>query len=322
VDELAIIERFFRPLAGEGSFGLRDDAARLAVPAGRDLVVTADMIAVSVHFLPDDPPATIAAKALRVNLSDLAAKGAAPLAYTLSLGLGPDAEEDWLAAFAAGLRRDQERFGVALIGGDTIAVASGPVIAITAFGAAPGGRMVHRFGGKAGDALYVSGEIGAGAAGLAILKGRPGPWDALPPGERDRLVGGYRLPEPRVALASVLAEHASAAMDISDGLLGDCDKLAATSGCSATIRAEAVPLPMGLAEAGAETVAGLLAAGDDYEILAAIPPAAEADFRAGAAAAGVSVTRIGELTAGSAPTQLLVDGVERPVYRRAYIHGA
>ena len=164
-DELAIIDRYFRPLAGEGAFGLLDDAARLDVPADADLVVTADMVAIGVHFLPGDPPDLVAQKALRVNLSDLAAKGAKPLAYVLSLGLPRDRDEAWLEGFAAGLRRDQDAYGIALLGGDTIDAPGGPVISVTAFGAAPKGGMVHRFAGGPGDVLVVSGTIGAGAAG-------------------------------------------------------------------------------------------------------------------------------------------------------------
>ena len=322
LDEHTIIHRFFRPLAGEGAFDLHDDAARLAVPPGVDLVVTADMIAVGVHFLPADPPHTIAQKALRVNLSDLAAKGARPIAYVLSAGFAPDLDERWLEDFCLGLRRDQDSFGLSLLGGDTIDVPIGPVLSITAFGAAPGGRMVHRFGGRAGDALYVSGTIGAGAAGLAILKGEPGPWDALPAADREALVRRYRVPEPRVALAPALVEFASAAMDVSDGLIGDCDKLSAASGCAASLEAERVPLPRGLSGTVDERMlARLLTAGDDYEILAAVPPGNEPGFREAARSAGVEVTRIGALTDGSGPTQVRLDGAELALDRRSWVHG-
>jgi thiamine-monophosphate kinase len=210
-DELAIIDRYFRALAGEGGFKLLDDAARLTVPADSDLVVTTDMVAIGVHFLPEDPPDTVARKALRVNLSDLAGKGARPLAYVLGAGLPAGVGESWLEGFADGLRHDQSRFGVSLLGGDTITVAAGPVISITAFGVAPKGRMVHRFGGKPGDSLYLSGSIGGAALGLALLKGRPGPWTGLEAPNRDALVERYRVPEPRVALAGPIAEFASAA---------------------------------------------------------------------------------------------------------------
>lgn len=321
-DEQSIIERFFRPLAGAGSFELRDDAAQLIAPAGCDLVVTADMIASGVHFLPGDPADTIARKALRVNLSDLAAKGARPLAYIMSAGFVADMADAWLAAFAQGLAADHRQFGVDLLGGDTITLPEGPVISITAFGAAPNGRMVHRFGGAAGDALYVSGSIGAAAVGLAILKREVGPWDGLAAGERDALVARYRVPEPRVALASALAEFASAAMDVSDGLVGDCDKLAAASGCSALIEAERVPLPGSFARAFDDgLLARLLTAGDDYEILAAVPPARASAFEAAARTARTPVARIGFLAEGDAPTQVLWMGKPLPLTRRSWVHG-
>ena len=319
-DELSIIARYFRPLAGEGGLDLLDDAARLSVATGTDLVITADMLAVGVHFLPDDPPDTIARKALRVNLSDLAAKGAAPLGYLLSLGLHDGADESWLSSFAAGLQADQEQFRVALLGGDTISVRSGPVISITALGAVPKGRMVHRFGGKPGDALYVSGMIGAGRAGLALLKRESGPWDRWSPAARAEAVWRFHAPEPRVALAPVLRDWASAAMDVSDGLVGDCDKLAHASGCSALVIAQDVPLPE-TPEAGAGDYAVLLTGGDDFEILAAIPPDKASNFERAAEDAGVPVTRIGALREGAGPTEVLLHGEALRLTQRAYVHG-
>lgn len=321
-DELTIIERYFRPLAGEGAFDLRDDAGRLDVPPEVDLVVTTDMVANTVHFLPGDPPGMVAQKALRVNLSDLAAKGAEPLAYVISLGISADIEEDWLAAFTQGLKRDQDIFGLQLLGGDTIFVPHGPVVSVTAFGAAPKGRMVHRFGGRPGDVLFASGTIGAGTVGLALLKGEPGPWDALPAERKDALITRYRVPEPRTTLSPALAEFASAAMDISDGLVGDCDKLTAASACSASIDADRIPLPDGLAtDIEAPVLARLLTGGDDYEILAAVAPRKATAFQLAARAAGVTVTEIGALTEGSEPPQVLSDGRPVPLSRRAYVHG-
>jgi len=319
-DELTIIDRYFRPLAGEGGLGLLDDAANLRVPPGLDLVLTKDMIASGVHFLADDPPETIARKALRVNLSDLAAKGASPIGYLLGVCFASDLEERWIAAFARGLRIDQELFGIELLGGDTISAPAGPVISITAFGTVPTGRMVHRSGGRPGDLLFVSGTIGDGAAGLALLRRKTGPWDGLGADQRDRLVSRYRVPEPRLRLAPALLEYASAAMDISDGLVGDCDKLAWASGCSATIEAERVPLPFPLG-ADDTQLATLLTVGDDYEILAAIPPRSEPGFREAAAEAGVPVTRIGALTKERGPTEVRFRGRPLPLHRRAYVHG-
>jgi thiamine-monophosphate kinase len=320
LDELSIIDRFFRPLAGEGAFGLLDDAGLISVAAGEDLVVTTDMVACGIHFLPGDPADTVAQKALRVNISDLAAKGATPLVYTLSLGLPPEIGEDWLAGFAAGLARDQQLFAIGLLGGDTNGVRDGPVVSVTALGRIAKGRMVHRSGGKPGDLLYVSGGIGAGAAGLALLKGEPGPWDGLSEEARTAMVSRYRVPEPRVQLSAALVEFASAAMDVSDGLVGDCDKLCAASGCSARIDAGSVPLPVGL-RAEEATLARLLASGDDFEILAAVSPANDVGFRAAAEAAGVPVARIGALTLGGTLTGVLFKGAPLRLSRRAYVHG-
>lgn len=321
LDELSIIDRYFRPLAGEGAFGLSDDAAMIAPPPGRELVITTDMVARGVHFL-DDPADTIAQKALRVNLSDLAAKGATPLGYVLSLALSPDLDATWLATFADGLRKDQQLFDVRLLGGDTIVVPDRLVISITAFGSVPRGKMVHRSGGRPGDALYVSGMIGASGAGLAILKGEAGPWAELTRRERDVLVARYRVPEPRVALAPALVALAAAAMDISDGLAGDCDKLAAASGCSAMIEAENVPLPPGFSGSrDASLVARLLTAGEDFEILAAVPPEKSELFTSRAREAGTPVARIGVLSEGKEPTKVLFHGTRLGLSQRAFVHG-
>jgi thiamine-monophosphate kinase len=321
LDELSIIDRYFRPLAGEGAFALTDDAARLDVPREADLVVTTDMVAENVHFLAADPPDAIARKALRVNLSDLAAKGAAPLAYVISIGISASTDGAWLAAFAQGLKEDQQRFGIGLLGGDTIFVDEALVVSITAFGTAPKGRMVHRSGGRPGDVLFVSGEIGAGAAGLALLKREQGEWDSLPQERKDALTRRYRVPEPRTALAPALAACASAAMDISDGLVGDCDKLTTASGCSAVVEAERVPLPEGIAGDDPALVARLLTSGDDYEILAAVPPEQAARFIEEARRAGVTVTEIGRLTEGTTPPQVLFRGEVLALKSRAWVHG-
>jgi thiamine-monophosphate kinase len=324
LDELTIIDRFLRPLAGEGALGLFDDAASLKPPAGCDLVLTTDAIAEGVHFLPGDPPATVAQKALRVNLSDLAAKGAAPFGYLLTLALPASMDEAWLTAFVRGLAADQQAYGIALLGGDTIATPGPFTISVTAIGTVPEGGMVRRAGGRPGDALYVSGALGGAGAGLALLGGEAVPWAGIGEAERERLVARYRVPEPRMALAPVLRAHASAAMDLSDGLVGDCDKLAAASGCGAIIDADRVPLDPALSAYGADdaVLAWLLTAGDDYEVLAAVPPAREAGFLADAEAAGVAVRRIGALAAGAGPVQVRRGGKQLPLTRRGFIHAA
>ncbi|MHA1571038.1 MAG: thiamine-phosphate kinase, partial [Alphaproteobacteria bacterium] len=174
LDEFELIERFFAPLArGEsGALGLRDDAAVLALPAGQSLVVTSDAMVAGVHFLPDDPPETLGAKLLRVNLSDLAAMGAAPRAYTLTTILPDWVDGAWLTGFAAGLEADQKTFGVTLAGGDTVKTPGPLTLSITALGAVPTGEALLRSGARIGDHIYVSGAIGGAAVGLAVLQGR------------------------------------------------------------------------------------------------------------------------------------------------------
>ena len=219
--EDSLIARYFMPLATEpGAFGLSDDAAVLKA-LGQDIIVTTDAIVEGVHFLPDDPPQTIAKKALRVNLSDLAAKGATPAGFVLTLALRK-VDESWLAAFARGLGEDTSAFTCPLLGGDTVSTPGPLMISITAFGRVPEGRMIHRSGARPGDHVVVTGTIGDAALGLDILrKGRVATALANDTTSRDMLVGRYRMPEPRNALASAIRAHADAAMDVSDGLAGD-----------------------------------------------------------------------------------------------------
>src|SRR5438309_1380708 len=214
--EDSLIARYFRPFATDpGAFDLNDDAAALK-PSGDDIVVTTDAIVEGVHFLPDDPPDTIARKALRVNLSDLAAKGAKPLGFVLTLGL-PKARTDWLKAFAGGLGKDADAFACPLLGGDTVKT-SGPLfISITAFGAVPCGAMVQRRGAKPGDRLLVTGTIGDAALGLALRRRRPSSRWRLDRSAAKYLMQRYLLPNPRNALATAVRQHAHAAIDVSDG---------------------------------------------------------------------------------------------------------
>src|SRR6478736_5269291 len=239
--EDSLIARYFRPLATDpGAFGLDDDAAALK-PDGNDVVVTVDAIVEGVHFLPDDPPDTVARKALRVNLSDLAAKGAVPAGFVLTLALrSPD--EAWLKPFAAALGEDARRFGCPLLGGDTVSTPGPLMISITAFGRVPPGKMVHRNGARPGDRVMVTGTIGDAALGLAVLRGGKIHAAMTDTAAREILVERYRVPQPRVALAEIVRRYASAAMDVSDGLAGDLTKLCGVSGVSAVIDLVSVPL--------------------------------------------------------------------------------
>ncbi|MBT9290027.1 thiamine-phosphate kinase [Prosthecodimorpha staleyi] len=302
--EDALIARWFRPLATDpASFRLGDDCASLTPPPGADLVLKTDAVAAGIHFFADDPWDAVAAKALRVNLSDLAAKGARPLGYLLSLALPADWRVDQMEAFAAGLGADQARFGVALWGGDTIRSPDGLVISITAIGAVPQGRMVRRGGARPGDRLYVSGTLGDAALGLMLRldPDRASAW-GLTPAARDHLLARYLLPEPRVALAPAILAHARGAMDLSDGLVIDAGRMARSSGVSIRIGAAAVPLSPAAAhalEAEPGLLRAILAGGDDYELLVAVPAAAASDFERAAADCGIGVTAIG--TVGAAP---------------------
>src|SRR5450759_2822585 len=322
--EDALIARYFRPLATDpGAFGLGDDAAILKAP-GDDVVVTTDAVVEGVHFRPDDPPDTVARKALRVNISDLAAKGATPAGFVLTLALR-SADDAWLAPFARGLGEDAGLFGCPLLGGDTVATPGPLMISITAFGRVPAGKMVHRGGANTGDRLVVTGTIGDAVLGLDILKG--GAVAAVLADDaaaRQMLVGRYRIPQPRNALATAVRDHASAAMDVSDGLAGDLAKLCAASGVSAAIEAPSVPTSAAAAALlarGAVGIEAIVSGGDDYEILCAIPEGSFAAFARAAGLAGVAVTSIGTVIADtSAPRFLDVQGREIPLPRLSYSH--
>ncbi len=296
--EFELIRRYFAPLANDpGSLGLTDDAAVLTPKPGFDLVLTKDVLAADVHFFAGDAPEAIAAKALRVNLSDLAAKGAKPRGYLLGLALPSNWTEDWLARFCQGLAADQAAYDLALLGGDTIRSGNGLQVSVTAIGEVETGRAVRRSGARTGDILFVTGTIGDAAAGL---KARLDPDFCKSKGltgeQELHILDRYLLPRPRTCLAPVLAHHASAAMDVSDGLVADCGHLAKTSGLRISIDLEAVPLSPALKQLEAsapDQFAACLNGGDDYEILAGVPPSAAGTFEREAAGTGCPVTRIG-----------------------------
>jgi thiamine-monophosphate kinase len=300
-----LIARHFRPLARHpGAFGLTD-AAAITPPPGCDLVLTTDGVIVGVHVFPDDPPDAIARRALRVNLSDLAAKGAEPLGFLMSIALPGNVSDDWLAAFARGLSADAEDYRCPLLGGDTDRTPGPLSVTIAAFGTLPTATMVRRGGARAGDVLMVTGSIGDAALGLMLRQdGAAG--GSLTAAAREYLLTRYLLPEPRTGLAEALRMHASAALDISDGLAGDLAKLCTASGASAQVDVARVPFSAAaraMLDADPRLLERALTGGDDYEILAALPAGKVEGFRAAAAAAGIVVTEIGRVEAG--------DGVPR-----------
>jgi len=323
--EFELIKRYFAPLATDsGSLGLADDAAVFTPRPGYDLVLTKDMLSADVHFFPDDPPEAIAQKALRVNLSDLAAKGARPRGYLLGLGLASDWTADWLDRFCKGLSADQAAYGVVLWGGDTISSGDGLQISVTAIGEVPQSKAVRRTGARPGDALYVSGTIGDGAAGLkARLDSGFSARNGLNDDELRHILDRYLLPRPRVDLAEPLGEFAHAAMDVSDGLFADAAHVAEASAVDLRIDLDLVPVSPALEtirQAGADEAAALLAGGDDYEILACVPMASAGAFENAARAAGCPVTRIGEVTSGSGKVNVHHGGVPVDVLSAGFQH--
>jgi thiamine-monophosphate kinase len=305
-----LIARYFRPLAKHpGAFALADDAAVIEPPAGCDIVLKTDGIIGGVHFFPDDPPDTVGKKALRVNLSDLAAKAARPLGFLLTLAIPKGIGEAWLLPFARGLGADAELFDCPLFGGDTD-YTPGPIsISIAAVGAVPHGRMLRRGGAQPGQRLVVTGTIGDAALGV-VLRRDPvvaERW-GLSPDQRKSLEQRYLVPEPRTAIAELLREHASAGMDVSDGLVGDLAKLCRVSGVTATIEAAQVPLSDGARAALAREPAlieTILTGGDDYEVLASVAPDKLASLHDQASAKGVAITEIGVVSAGDTEPRVL-----------------
>ena len=299
MNEFELIRQCFS-FSGDGgavSLGVGDDCALLDVPAGQQLAVTTDTLVEGVHFPVAADPAAIARRALRVNLSDLAAMGARPLGFQLALTL-PAMDPDWVAPFSAALARDAAYFNCPLTGGDTT---RGPLaVTITMLGAVAAGAALRREGAAAGDLVCVSGTLGDAALALDFLDGA----DAA-----DFLLQRYWLPEPRLALGEQLAGVASAALDISDGLLQDVGHIARASGLGAEIRHASLPLSsVLLAEAGSEARARELAlgGGDDYELCFTVAPAAFEAVHARAAGLGIAITPVGRMIA--------IDSGKAPVY--------
>ena len=320
-----LIARHFKPLARHpGAFGLVDDAAVLTPPPGHEVVLKADAIVGGVHFFSDDPPEAVARKALRVNLSDLAAKGAKPAGFLLSLIIPSSIDDRWLAAFARGLGADARRYDCPLMGGDTDRTPGPVTISIAAFGTVPAGKMVKRAGARVGHRVVVTGTIGDAALGLKLRHDRSAArrW-RLDAAMRRHLATRYLLPQPRNALAEVLRRYASAAMDVSDGLAGDLAKLCRASGIAAEVEIARVPLSRAAKAALAvepSLIETVLSGGDDFEVVATIPPAVLDAFLTAARAARVRVTVIGQVMAGQGVTFHRPDGTALLLKRTSFSH--
>ena len=319
MNEFEVISRIFAPLAGEGAFALKDDAAVIAPRPGFDLVVTTDAIAEGTDFFAFDPAGSVAQKALRVNLSDLAAKGAVPCCYLLSIALPPSITTEWLTSFAAGLAADQAAFGISLLGGDT-ARSEGPVsISITAFGFVPQGRMIRRAGARAGDDIFVTGHVGDSGGGLAIFKRE---MHALDEVQRDLLTARYRVPQPPVRFGGDrMGAFASAAIDVSDGLVADLGHLARASGVRLCLDADSLPRSGALRAFWGEGDGAIIraaTAGDDYQIAFTAASSEREKVLQAANDCSIAVTRIGKVTVGEG-VELVREGrilaVPSPGYR-------
>ncbi len=312
--EFDLIRRYFTRPAKSAALGVGDDCALVQAPTGLALAVTTDMLCEGTHFLAGADARLLGHKTLAVNLSDLAAMGADPRWCTLALAL-PDADEGWLAAFAAGFFALADRHGIELIGGDTT---RGPrTFCVTAFGTLPKGYALRRDGAQAGDDLWVSGATGEAALGLAELQGRV----ALAEAHREACLERLHAPEPRVALGRRLRGAATAAIDVSDGLVADVGHLCERSRLAAEIEAAALPRAPALAAVDPGLAwSCMLAGGDDYELAFTAPPEAREAVQRAGEAAGVAVTRIGRMTAGSGVTVCGPDGAPMPIGDPGYDH--
>jgi thiamine-monophosphate kinase len=316
--EFGRIREYFAPLAGPGGLGLTDDAALFGCGPGKRLVATVDAMVEGVHYLADDPPDLVARKLLRVNLSDLAAMGATPLYYLLTSALPASRGDDWVRRFAEGLAADQQRYGVHLLGGDSVATPGPASLTLTAIGEVAEGAEIRRSGAKPGDRVWVSGTIGDAFLGLKALRGE---YPRLGDRHRAALVVRFELPQPRTELGPRLAGVAHAMCDVSDGLVADLGHICEASGVVAEVALHRLPLsPAAEAIVAKDEAvrAQLATGGDDYELLFAAPPEADAAITALARELDLAITRIGVVTgakagAGEAGGVRLLDEAGRDV---------
>jgi thiamine-monophosphate kinase len=324
IGEFELIARYFAPLAAvrAGALGLQDDAALFDPSPGCQTVITVDAMVAGVHFLPDDPPDLVGRKLLRVNLSDLAAMGAVPFGYLLTLNLPAEVDEAWVARFAAGLAEDQAEYGVGLLGGDTTRTPGPLAMSLTAIGEVAEGQALRRSTASSGDLVAVTGTLGDAALGLACLRGSA---HDLDPEQCGALIDRYRLPQPRVRLGATLAEAglATAAIDVSDGLVADLGHICETSGLGAVVSAQDLPLSAAAQRAlrlEPSRREAVLSGGDDYELLFTVRPGEEAAVVDLARDAATPVTIIGRMTDGQGVLVLDEAGREIRLARTGWTH--
>lgn len=321
--EFETIEKLLKPLAHpEWARGLADDVAVLPSRPGYDLVLTKDALVEGVHFLPDDPMDTVAQKLLRVNLSDLASKGAEPFGYLLACAWSERCGWPERKAFAAGLAQDQVRFSILLLGGDTVKTPGPASFSLTGLGWVPKDRAVSRAGAQIGDLVFVTGQIGDGRLGLRAARNEL----SLEPDRLEALIAHYRTPMPRVDFADVIRDFATASVDVSDGLAADLAHIGKASGVGLTLNLNVLPLSAAAQAWFADRVdpqlslEELATGGDDYEIAFTAHARHEEALRHWAESRFLRLTRIGEVTAGSGVT-VLYDGHPIQLARTGWTHG-
>jgi thiamine-monophosphate kinase len=320
--EFGRIRKFFAPLAGPGGLDLTDDAALFDCPPGKRLVATVDQAVEGVHYLPDDPPQLVAKKLLRRNLSDLAAMGAVARYYLVTSALPKTRSDDWVRRFAEGLGEDQTRYGLALLGGDSTSTPGPAVLTLTAIGEIDAGKEIRRSAAQPGDRVWVSGTIGDAFLGLKVLRGDDD-LAGLGPAHAEALRTRYQLPEPRTELGPRLVGIAHAMIDVSDGLVADLGHICGISGVGGEIALAQMPLSpaaQAVVTGDAAIPAQLATGGDDYELLFAAPPDADAKIAALAAELGVAITEIGTIEAGSGVRLLDTAGRDIPIAAGGWRH--
>ncbi|NQV21203.1 MAG: thiamine-phosphate kinase [Rhodospirillales bacterium] len=321
--EFNLIAEIFAPLAKDfpGALGLLDDAAIIRPRAGRDMVFTKDLMVSGVHFPEGESPEFVGRKLLRVNLSDLAAMGAEPVGYGLGVAFPEHIDESWLRAFASGLAKDQELFGISLMGGDTVATPGPITLSLTALGDLPAGQALKRSSARAGDLIMVSGTVGDGTLGLRAVLGELTGLSGI---NRAYLLDRLRLPQPRLTLGQGLRGVARAAVDISDGLVADLGHICNASGLGASVHVDKIPLSGAATEllgaGGVDLLPALLTGGDDYELLFTVAPEDRDRVVALGARLNVPITEIGRMVEGESVTVLDSHDVPLAFQQSGYRH--